>query len=170
MFIKIKKETLQVGAPILNGEPIIIKTNPARFNNGQTLVKTCIFTQADVNFLNPMSLYLINNEYIFDGTITSSKAVCDLIIGVIKTVCGLQDSDFNVVSEDKWNKVTKLIRIYIPYTSIIDIPAYKTYIDTFITNGDDFIKIESGYVIYVATINGTVKNVLKADPNVLYEG
>jgi hypothetical protein len=170
MFIKIKKETLQVGAPILNGEPIIIKTHPARFNNGQTLVKTCVFTQADTNLINPMSLYLINNEYVFDGTITSSKAVCDLIIGVIKKVSGLQDSDFNVISEDKWNKATKLIRIYIPYTSIIDIPAYKTYIDTFIANGDDFIKYENGYVIYVTSIQGSVKSVLKVDPNVLYEG
>jgi len=170
MYIKLKKETLQVGSPILNGEPILIKIHPARFNNGQTLVKTCVFTQNDINFQYPMSLYLINNEYIFDGLITSSKAICDLIIGVIKTVCGLQDSDFNVISEDKWNQATKLIRIYIPYTSIIEIPAYKGYIDTFIANGDSFYKNESGYVIYVTSITGAVKNVLKADPNVLYEG
>lgn len=180
MIIKINKEKVRVGAPILNGEAVLIEVRKPSMELVQKdfdgileeikilNVKTNVFAESDIEFSKPLSLYEINSNYSFQ-----IQGDCNIyiatkgIIEIIKSVYNLIDSDFEILIEKDWHVPVRPIRVYLPYTSVVE--KYNELVSAIITLGTPNYRLSDGYVLYCEEIYPEHRAVIENDENVYIE-
>ncbi len=176
----LKPELVITQKEILNFEPSTFDEDgleikglqlPSTFEDIKTLtVSTTVFAESDTELKIPMALYDINRTYSFiiSGDCNSLIAAKG-IVNKIKEVYNLVDTDFEILAEKTWRIPERTIRVYIPFTSVVENPNYNGLVNGLMSAGVPFFKLEDGYGIYLQEIYPEHKALLSIDPNVLIE-
>lgn len=133
-------------------------------------VKTSVFAASDLELSRPLTLYDLNSNYVFEikndcNSLIASKG----IVSKIKETYNLADSDIQIICDLNWKFPERLIRMYIPFESVLLNEMYRAYVPSIIEMGTPYEKIEDGYVLYFEELYPDYRAVLGNDENILIE-
>lgn len=170
MYIKINKENVRVGS-VLNGEPIIIIIDKITNNDDSLFINTTTYREADTFYSTSIAIDQIGNKFAFGtnlniNTYTAAKLIKDYIIQIYPDIL---DNEIVIYSDKVWREELRLIRLYIPYTCVIENTNYNSLITSILDAETPFYKGLDGYILYLEEIYTEHLTVLENDPNILIE-
>lgn len=133
-------------------------------------VKTNVYAISDLGLSRPLTLYDLNNNYVFEiSSDCNSLIAAKCIVSKIKETYNLLDSDISILCDLNWKYSERLIRMYIPFESVLLNEMYRDYVPSIIDLGTPYEKIEDGYVLYFEELYKDYRAVLGNDENILIE-